>query len=81
MKTIKVNARTYRKFLKARAIAESAKRKAESFLTKLNLPNAGTKTVGEYVLANAKNKKPVGKLTIFKRAPFPMPETFISRVS
>lgn len=79
-KEIKVNPDTFRRFMRARAGASAANRRAEQLKAQLGLPDASKKTAGEYVLTDGNNNA-VGKLTISPRDGFTVKPGWTGRIS
>lgn len=79
-KNITVNPETYRKFLRARAGANAATKRANQLKELLELPEADKKTAGDYILQDG-NGTPIGKLVISHREGYDVKPGWTARIS
>ena len=77
---IKVNPEIYRRFLRARAGANAATKRANQLKELLELPEADKKTAGEYVLTDGNNNA-IGKLAISARDGYEVKPGWTARIS
>ena len=77
---IKVPAEIWGQFIKERAEANAAGKRADKLKEIMDLPKAGETTVGEYVIVDGNNNA-IGKYTIAPRAGFTVQDSFSGRLS
>ena len=66
--------------LETMADALACKKRADALKAQLGLPLAGEDTVGAYLIADG-NNNPIGKISVFHKDSFVMPETWQARIS
>jgi hypothetical protein len=77
---IQVNAETFRKWQRVQAGVNAAKKRADALKAELGIPAASAKTEGAWLIVDG-NNAPIGKVSVFYKGAFLMPETWQARVS
>jgi len=78
--TVVVNADLFRKYQRTQAGVNAAKKRADMLKAQLGIPAASADTIGAYIITDG-NNTPIGKLSVFHKDSFVMPETWQARIS